>query len=200
MTRQLEEMSREELGKLFPIIIAPYNPLWADLYVTEKNMIEKAIGPSNIVRIQHYGSTAIPGIQAKPTIDILLEVSDNIDTKELIEKFAEIGYKYSPQKNNPPPHMMFMKGYTINGFAGQAYHVHVRYSGDWDEIYFRDYLILHPEVAKEYENLKLKLKEKYEYDREAYTWGKSEFIKEVTEKAKKELHKKNTIKTRHWQK
>lgn len=189
MTKQLEEMSREELGKLFPVTISPHNPLWANLYATEKNVIEKMIGPSNIVRIEHYGSTSIPGIQAKPTIDILLEVYDYVDTEELIEKFAKIGYKYSSQKNNPPPHMMFMKGYS----EGQAYHVHVRYSGDWDELYFRDYLILHPEVAKEYENLKLKLKEKYEYDREAYTWGKSEFIKEVTEKAKKELQKRKAF-------
>ncbi len=194
LNKQLEEMSREELGKLFPITISPHNRLWADLYTTEKNVIEKVVGLSNIVRIEHFGSTSIPGILAKPTIDILLEVCNTVDTEELIENFTKNGYKYSQQKNNPPPHMMFMKGYTINGFEGQAYHVHVRYNGDWDELYFRDYLILHPEVAKEYENLKLKLKEKYEYDREAYTSGKSEFIKAVTEKARKELQKMDTIK------
>lgn len=192
LTKQLGEMSKEELGKLFPINISLFNPIWSDLYLYEKNVIEKAIGLSNILRIRHYGSTSIPGIYAKPTIDILLEVFDNIDTEELVDKFDNIDYKYSPQIDNPPPHMMFMKGYTINGFDGQTYHVHVRYSGDWDELYFRDYLILHPEVAIEYGNLKLKLKEEFEYDREAYTSGKSEFITKVTEKARKELHETDT--------
>lgn len=185
--KKLEEMNREELGILFPIIISRFNPVWADFYLGEKELIEKAVGLSNIERIRHFGSTSIPGICAKPTIDILLEARENIDTEELIDKLKSIGYQYSPQPDNPPPHMMFMKGYTINGFQGQAYHIHVRYSGDWDEIYFRDYLILHPEIAKEYEKLKLKLKEEFEHDREAYTKGKSEFIKRITEKARREL-------------
>lgn len=186
-TKDLTEMSLEELGKLFPIIITQPNPTWAELYLSEKKLIEQAVGPANIVRIRHFGSTSIPGICAKPTIDILLEVPEKADTEELVKKLKSIGYLYSPQPDNPAPHMVFMKGYTINGFKGQAYHIHVRYSGDWDEIYFRDYLILHPEIAKEYENLKMKLKEEFEYDREAYTQGKSEFIKKVTEKSRREL-------------
>lgn len=80
--------------------------------------------------------------------------------------------------------MMFMKGYTLKGFSGQAYHVHVRYPGDWDEIYFRDYLISHPEVAHEYETLKRELSEKYANDREAYTAGKSGFARDITELAR----------------
>ena len=81
--------------------------------------------------------------------------------------------------------MMFMKGYTSEGFQGQEYHVHVRYSGDWDELYFRDYLVLHPCFAEEYGNLKIQLKEKYQYDREGYTQGKTEFIKKITKQARK---------------
>jgi GrpB-like predicted nucleotidyltransferase (UPF0157 family) len=189
LAKKLEMMNKEELGRLFPIILTQYNPLWPERYLSEKNVIEKAIGPTNIARIRHYGSTSVPGIWAKPTIDILLEVHDNIDTDILIEKFRGIGYIYSPQKDNPPPSMMFMKGYTLNGYKGQAYHVHVRYRGDWDEIYFRDYLILHPEVAREYQTLKLKLQKKYKNDREAYTLGKTEFIQKVTETARKELSK-----------
>lgn len=190
MIKNLEEMDYHELGKFFPIIISKYNPDWANLYLTEKNLIEKAIGLSNIKRIHHFGSTAIPGICAKPTIDILLEVCDDINPKDLIHNFRSMGYNYSPQPNNPPPHMMFMKGYTINGFRGQAYHLHVRYSGDWDELYFCDYLILHPEVAEEYGKLKIQLKEKYEQDREAYTRGKTDFIKAITGEARKELGKR----------
>ena len=81
--------------------------------------------------------------------------------------------------------MMFIKGYTSNGFEGQEYHVHIRYSGDWDELYFRDYLILNHDIREEYGNLKIQLKEKYQYDREGYTQGKTEFIKKITKKARK---------------
>lgn len=192
MTKPLEEMSKEELGKLFPIIITQYDQLWPELYLHEKSVIEKAVSMSNIVRISHFGSTSVPGMSAKPTIDILLELCDNADTKELIHQFKTIGYKYSPQRDNPSPHMMFMKGYGTNGFEVQAYHVHVRYSGDWDELYFRDFLIINSEIAKEYGNLKIKLKEEFEFDREAYTLGKTEFIKRVTEKARTELRGKYT--------
>lgn len=75
--------------------------------------------------------------------------------------------------------MMFMKGYTPQGFRGQAYHLHVRYAGDWDEPIFCHYLQSHPVLAHEYGELKLKLKQVYEHDRDAYTKGKTEFIRQV---------------------
>lgn len=184
MAKKLEEMNLHELGKLFPIIITEHNPEWKKLYEKERTVIENAVGKSSIVRISHFGSTAVPGLAAKPTIDILLEIVGETDIEDFIAKIKGLGYLYSHQPNNPAPHMMFMKGYTPNGFEGQAFHLHVRYSGDWDELYFRDYLILHPEIAKEYGNLKRQLKDKYENDREAYTNGKTEFIREVTRKAK----------------
>lgn len=81
--------------------------------------------------------------------------------------------------------MMFLKEYTENGFQGQAYHIHVRYSGDWDEIYFRDYLLANPDVAKEYGELKVQLAKQYKNDREEYTKSKTEFIKRITEVARK---------------
>ncbi len=190
MTKNLGDMSFEELGKLFPIIICKYDPSWKSLYLSEKLNIENAIGSSNIVRINHYGSTSVPNLYAKPTIDILLEIKDETDTEKLIMDLKAAGYQYSPQPNNPAPHMMFMKGYTPDGFVGQAYHLHVRYSGDWDELYFRDYLLLHPEIAEEYGKHKLELKEKFEHDREAYTQSKTEFISSVTKDARAEFGKK----------
>lgn len=80
--------------------------------------------------------------------------------------------------------MMFLKGYTPEGFKGQAYHVHVRYRGDGDELYFRDYLLAHPETAKEYGELKLKLKKQYEHDRDGYTDAKTDFIQRIINLAK----------------
>lgn len=150
-------------------------------------MIEKSIDTDNIARISHYGSTAIPGLPAKPTIDVLLEIKDDTDSEKLISAMQGAGYIYSPQPDNPAPHMMFMKGYTPEGFKGQAYHVHVRYSGDWDELYFRDYLISHPDAADEYGKLKLELKSRFEFDRDAYTNAKTDFIKKVTRLARKEI-------------
>ncbi|MFX4261478.1 GrpB family protein [Pelotomaculum propionicicum] len=85
---------------------------------------------------------------------------------------------------------LFMKGYTPEGFKGQVYHVHVRYSGDWDELYFRDYLISHPDVADEYGKLKLELKNRFEFDRDAYTDAKTDFIKKATRLAKEEMQNK----------
>ncbi len=185
--KKLSEMSNEELWRLFPIKITEYNKDWPRLYSEEKLYIEKVIGAENIFRINHYGSTSIPGMLAKPTIDILLEVFEYVENDYIIRKMEEIGYIYSPQVDNPPPHMMFLKGYTPEGFKGQAYHVHVRYPGDWDELYFRDYLISNPDLAKRYGELKLELKKIYEFNRDGYTEAKSKFIKEVTQVAKNQL-------------
>lgn len=190
MTKSLENMSNEELWKLFPIIIAEPNPVWKQHYLNEKAIIETKIGTHNIIRTSHIGSTAVPNLLAKPTIDILLETKDDTNLAQLISTIKEMGYLYSPQPNNPPPHMMFMKGYTPKGFKGQAYHLHVRYSGDWDELYFRDYLITHPDVAKEYGKLKLKLKESYEFDRDGYTAAKTDFISKITKLAREDMSNK----------
>lgn len=187
MAKQLENMSQAELNKLFPIIIKEHDQKWNDLYLNEKKTIECAVGQVNIVRINHIGSTYVPGLYAKPTIDILVEIKKRTDDNDIIASLNNVDYRYSHQPDNPAPHMMFMKGYTENGFEGQAYHVHVRYSGDWHELYFRDYLCAHPEAAQEYGELKKSLKEKYKYDREAYTLGKTNFIRYITEQARKEL-------------
>ena len=79
----------------------------------------------------------------------------------------------------------FNKGYTVTGFAENVFHVHLRYYGDNDELYFRDYMNDHPALAAQYEKLKLSLWKKYEYDRDAYTDAKSAFVEKYTSCAKK---------------
>lgn len=190
LKKQLDQMNGEELGRLFPIIISEHDPRWPDLYLCEKTNIVQSIGLNNIIRINHFGSTSVCNLYAKPTIDILLEIQNHMDKEQIISLIKGIGYNYSHQPDNPAPHMMFMKGYTPSGFSGQAYHLHVRYSGDWDELYFRDYLILYPKTAEKYGELKLQLKEKYEFDRDGYTSAKSGFIKINTAKARKEFGKR----------
>jgi hypothetical protein len=117
---------------------------------------------------------------------ILLEIADDSCLDTIKQRMLSIGYLFSPQPNNPPPCMMFMKGYTPRGFEGQAFHVHVRYSGDWDELHFRDYLLCHPEVASEYSELKKQLSNKFEFDRDGYTEAKSDFIRRITALARQE--------------
>jgi GrpB-like predicted nucleotidyltransferase (UPF0157 family) len=185
MNRPLDEMTPEELGVLFPVILADPDPGWTRLYQLEKEEIARSLGAGRALTIEHIGSTAVPGIKAKPTIDILIEVPESTEDDRLIGRLRQMGYHYIPRLDNPPPHMMFVKGYTRAGYKGQAYHLHVRYPGEWDEIRFRDYLVSHPVVAREYEDLKIRLSAAFRNDREGYTEAKTEFIRAVIEKSRK---------------
>ncbi len=184
--KSLNNLTTEELGQLFPIVIQEYTDRWIDLYQTEKQLILESFSQLEIVNIEHIGSTAIPGLKAKPTIDILLQISKQNDIQKLKDVFKSHGYQLTKQPDNPPPHMTFVKGYTNQGFKGQAYHIHIRYKGDWDEIRFRDYLIKHKEIAKEYEVLKLELANKFKNDREAYTDSKTDFIEKINKLTRKQ--------------
>ena len=177
--RSLHDLSIHELGQLFPIILQDYSDQWMEMYQAESRLIAESLSPSDIIQIDHIGSTAIPGIKAKPTIDILLQVSERIDLGKLKNTFKLLGYQINEHLENPPPHLTFVKGYTPEGFKGQAYHVHVRYRGNWAEIGFRDYLIGHKETARKYEALKQELAVRYKNDREAYTNAKTEFIETI---------------------
>lgn len=190
MNKPLHKMTNKELWRLFPIILSEHNPRWKENYLSEKIVIEQAVGIQNIVRMNHYGSTSVPNLIAKPTIDILLEIEDDTNIEKLISNMQSVGYLYSEQTNNPEPHMMFMKGYTPQGFEGQVFHVHIRYSGDWSELYFKDYLLTYPEIADEYGKLKMELKKEYEHDRDGYTNAKTNFINRVTKLARVEFHKR----------
>ena len=80
--------------------------------------------------------------------------------------------------------LSFNRGYTSEGFAEKVFHLHLRYRGDNDELYFRDYLNDHPALAKQYEALKLSLWKPFEHDRDGYTAAKTDFVTEQTAKAK----------------
>lgn len=179
MKDDLSSRTTAELGKLFPVTIVEYDPAWEGMYKSEQQEIIMAVGAGSIVRIEHMGSTAVPGLSSKPTIDILVEIAGNTDLSRLIKNLQKLNYQYVPNPENPPPHIVFFKGYTTSGIKGQTYHVHVRYPGDWDEIVFRDYLIEHPEAACNYADLKRTLAEEYKNDREKYTEAKTEFIKNI---------------------
>lgn len=180
-------MSNAELWELFPIVLSDYDPAWPSYYLDERSRLEKLLPGDTIVRINHIGSTAVPGLTAKPTIDMLMEVKPDTDCSRLIEILTANGYLFTPQPDNPPPHMMFMKGYTPHGFGERVFHLHVRYPGDWDELYFRDYLRLYPEIAGEYIRLKQSLTTRFRNDRDEYTRSKGDFVRSNTLRARKEF-------------
>ncbi|QNO14258.1 GrpB family protein [Alkalicella caledoniensis] len=156
----------------------------------EEKLLNEIIGKENIVRVNHIGSTSVNGLLAKPTVDILLEIDNHCDVEEVIAILEENGYICMAKQKLKPLNLTLVKGYTEKGFAKRVYHIHIRHFGDWNELYFRDYLKANNDVATHYGNLKMSLKEEYQYDRDAYTNAKSEFILKHTDIARNMLNDK----------
>lgn len=181
MEKQLSEMTLEELWALFPIYLVKYNPSWKQWYEEEKINLYKILQSQKFISINHIGSTSIGTIWAKPIIDIMIEVYNDCDLetfKTILEDNGYICMAYDKKR------ITFNKGYTSKGFEQKVFHLHIRCDGDNDELYFRDYLIEHYDIAKEYEKLKLSLWKEYEYNRDMYTEAKGDFIKKYTSIAK----------------
>jgi GrpB-like predicted nucleotidyltransferase (UPF0157 family) len=187
MRKNLSELTLEELWELFPIILDVHNPEYKKWYLKEKENIEKVVGTNKIERINHIGSTAVEGLIAKPIVDILLEVDYNTDISNLKLRLENSGWRLMSSEEETDLKLSFNKGYTPDGFAEKVFHLHLRFLGDWDELYFRDYLKFHKETAKKYGELKQKLKRQYEHNRDGYTDAKTAFIKKWTKQARKEF-------------
>ncbi|WP_417088871.1 GrpB family protein [Eubacterium maltosivorans] len=187
MKADLSELSLEELWALFPIILKEHNPDYKVWYEEEKQRIISKVKSENLIRISHIGSTAVKGLTAKPIVDILLEIDGACGVSAIIKVLKTLGWRLMSQEDDPVK-LSFNKGYTPEGFADRVYHLHVRYFGNWPELYFRDFLIAHPDVAGEYERLKLKLWKQYEHDRDSYTEAKTDFVKRYSDMAKVEFN------------
>ena len=174
MGKKLSEMTLEELWQLFPIVLTEHQDCWKEWYEDEGKTL-KSLLPEKTV-INHIGSTAIEGIWAKPIVDILVELPDGDDMDAVKECLTHAGYICM---NESDGRCDLNKGYTEKGYDERVFHIHLRHAGDNDEIAFRDYLNGHPDVAKEYEVLKLSLWHQYEHDRDGYTAAKSEFVRRV---------------------
>lgn len=181
MSKKLSEMTLEELWQLFPIILTEHKDCWRKFYAEQADELKRLLPAGS--KINHIGSTAVNGIRAKPIGDILVEVDEAVSLSEVSTILQDNGWiKMSEAERR----ISFNKGYTEKGFAEKVFHLHLRFMGDNDEIYFRDYLISHPEVANEYEALKLELRKKFEHNRDGYTEAKSKFVKKYTALAKQE--------------
>lgn len=165
--------------------IVSSNRAWPHEAQIEIDNIRAILPKSCVIDIQHVGSTAIPGLSAKPIIDIQIAARSLDEMKVIaVPAFQKIGYEFWVD-NPDPEHMFFVKGMPPFG-EKRTHHVHIvePTSKHWEgKILFRDYLTSHPEVAKEYEQLKIKLAQQHTFDREQYTDAKGEFVKKVLELA-----------------
>ena len=189
MKKSISEMTLEELYELFPVVLKEHSPQYKEWYEIEKQNILKNINADDIIRINHIGSSAVKGLLSKPTVDILLEVDGGCNISRLIDDIQSTGWGLMT-RGDEPMGISFSKGYTRDGFADKVYHLHVKYFGNWDELYFRDYLITHPDIADEYGKLKLNLLKDFEYLRDEYTKAKTEFVMKYSKMAKCELQNK----------
>lgn len=180
MKKALQDMTLEELWELFPIVLTPHQAQWKEWAKFEIESLSDILSEYT-PRINHIGSTAISGIQAKPIIDILVEIAPEVDRQRIKEEMEAAGYICMSLSET---RMSFNKGYTPDGYAEKVFHVHIHAIGDNEEITFRDYLNSNPSVAKEYERLKLSLLPKFKNNRDGYTDAKTAFIKGVLYDAK----------------
>ena len=173
-------MTLEELWELFPIVLSAHNTHWTEWAEEEIAALSYLLSDFD-TKFSHIGSTAIPGIMAKPIVDILVEIPYETDREEIKKIMEAAGYIFMSVSDE---RMSFNKGYTPEGYAERVFHIHFHPKGDNDEIHFRDYLIAHPVIAKEYESLKLCLLPQFKHNRDAYTEAKTDFVRKISTMAK----------------
>lgn len=159
-----------------------YNPLWPQMFRAEAKRIERILG-TELIAIDHIGSTAVEGLAAKPIIDIMPVVKDIGKVDAFNGEFAALGYE-AMGEYGIPGRRYFRKGVKI-----RTHQIHVFAESDHKDIArhlaLRDYLRAHPEDAAEYGQLKIELASLFPQDIEAYMDGKDLFVKRLEEKALK---------------
>jgi len=166
--------------------LAPYEDEWTHLYVEERARLQEAVG-DQVLDIQHVGSTAIPGIVAKPILDIAVAVRSFEAAYVCIEPIVALGYEYHGENGIPRRHY-FVRRDPDSGQTIVHLHVNEVDGPDWEnQVLFRDYLLAHPEAAEEYVALKQELATQYPRDRDAYTEGKAPFIERILRLAREEV-------------
>jgi GrpB-like predicted nucleotidyltransferase (UPF0157 family) len=162
--------------------LEPYREAWEDRYDAERRRLNEVAG-DRILDVEHIGSTAVEGIPAKPVIDVLALVGDLADARALTPVLERHGYERRPE--DVDGRLFFAKGprtkrtvYLSVAERGSDFHE--------EKIAFRDHLREHPETAERYASLKQQLAERYPENREAYTAGKGEFVRDVLDAAMRE--------------
>jgi GrpB-like predicted nucleotidyltransferase (UPF0157 family) len=159
--------------------VCPYDPRWADRARTERERLAALLAPWLAGGVEHAGSTAVPGLAAKPIIDLMAPVSDlDVTTEQVSARLAADGWHYVPPELDQRPWRRFFVKPDASGQRREA-HLHLIPAGHprWSEqIMFRDALRRDRELAQRYEDLKLRLARQHGHDREAYSEGKAQFV------------------------
>ncbi len=175
--------------------VVTYDPEWTALFEEERRRIVEAVGHI-VAGVHHVGSTSIPGMAAKPILDIAVLLHEFEDGERCIEPLESIGYFHKgADEVDIPGDRFFLRGHSPRGSCsdGEEIRTHVLHMYTLDSpirrnhFLFRDYLIAHPGVAAEYARLKLGLADKHRDDRASYSAGKGTFIREVITKAAEEV-------------
>jgi GrpB-like predicted nucleotidyltransferase (UPF0157 family) len=162
------------------IRVVPYDPEWPRRFDAERALLERVLAPWLEGGVHHVGSTAVPGLAAKPLIDIVAGVRDFEEARAASEPLAELGYVSEPHRPGIAHHFareIVAQSHKVDGFG-----LHLTEPGSdlWRErLVFRDALRADAELAAEYEALKLRLAREHPDDRFAYTAGKREFVARV---------------------
>ncbi|MBE9188013.1 GrpB family protein [Microcoleus sp. LEGE 07076] len=167
----------------FKVEVVPHDRSWRDAFETESKQIALAL-TENAIAIHHIGSTAIPQIQAKPIIDMLVEVKDIMKVDAQSSGVEALGYE-AMGEFGIPGRRFFRKS---NELGIRTHHIHtfeVNSAQIYRHLAFRDYLISHPEDGQQYSELKRKLANTYHDNIQGYMDGKDGFIKEIDRKAAK---------------
>ena len=178
------------------VAIVPYDTSWPLMFRQERQHLLSCLPNKLIKRIEHFGSTAVPGIAAKPIIDMLVEVTSLDETKRKVPPILESqGYEYFWRPtwgdDTPPFYAWFIKR---DSQGNRTHHIHFveAHFEHWDRILFRDYLVDHPDIAKEYSMLKMKLSGTYSNNRVLYSEAKTDFVVRITKIAKKYYRNANS--------
>lgn len=176
-------MSTKPIGlKRGTVELLPYNKQWAIEFEKAKKQLLSALG-NNAKAIEHIGSTSVPGLAAKPVIDISIGVQKMQDSEKYIPLLEDAGFKFI-RHSGMNKHLFFAKGPDNN----RTHYIHlVRYNGAiWKrDIAFRNFLRAHKKVASNYAHLKKKLQKEYASNRSAYTAAKDAFIASIIKQIKK---------------
>lgn len=157
--------------------LLPHNPKWSGFFEKEKKILSQAL-TGLIIDIQHIGSTAIPGIPAKPIIDIDIGIKSMKNSKNFIKILEDLSYKYRPDFGGLKTQLLFVKGPE----AKRTHYIHLmKYNGSiWKkDLAFRDSLRKNKVRAGEYAKLKKELASKFADDRATYTANKARFIHKI---------------------
>jgi GrpB-like predicted nucleotidyltransferase (UPF0157 family) len=162
--------------------LVPYNPEWPELFEQEKQLLQETLG-SHIINIEHVGSTAVPGLSAKPIIDIIASVGSFSNLDDISRKLQALGYEYMPERMFAD-RKFFPKGPRHN----RTHHLNIVLkdsASQWQDILlFRNYLRGNSGARESYQLLKQTLGQQYANDRQAYTTAKAGFIQDILQKSR----------------